>query len=59
MEIIEPINATMLETMNIGAATSFKYVTGVTLGDVVEMDKAAFLPDDYIQAEFCEDFKNR
>ena len=46
--------------MNIGAATSFRYVTGVTLGDVVGMDKAALdLPEDYLEAEFCEDFKTR
>jgi phosphatidylinositol glycan class S len=55
--VIEPINATTLETMSIGAKTSYKYVTGVTLGDIVEMDKAAFnLPEDYLEAEFCEDF---
>merc|ERR1711862_417214 len=40
IDVIEPINATSLETMSIGAATSFKYVTGVTLGDVVDMDSA-------------------
>ena len=60
VQVIEPINATTLETMNIGAATSFRYVTGVTLGDVVGMDKAALdLPEDYLEAEFCEDFKTR
>ena len=60
IDVIEPINATSLETMSIGAATSFKYVTGVTLGDVVDMDSArALLPEDYQAAEFCEDFVHR
>ena len=58
VDVIEPINATTLETMSIGAATSFKFVTGVSLGDIVEMDKS-FLPETYQQADFCEDFVTR
>jgi len=59
IQVIEPINATTLETMSIGAATSFKYVTGVTLGGVLDQDKVSMLPEEYQKAEFCEDFKNR
>jgi len=58
VQIIEPINPSTLECMNIGAATSFKFVTGVTLEDVSGEDKS-YLPEEYHQAEFCEDFSVR
>jgi len=59
VSVIEPINATTLETMNIGAATSFQMVTGVTLADVVGQSDKSYLPAEYREAEFCEDFEHR
>lgn len=52
---IEPINATSLECMSLGAATSFKYVAGLTLREAKAMAPAS-LPEDLRAASFCDDF---
>ena len=53
--MLEPLAATSLECMSVGAPTSFTAVTGVTLGEARKMDPALF-PDAFQSVDFCEEF---
>ena len=56
--VLEPLASTSLECMNVGAPTSFKAVTGVTLGEARKMD-ASLLPEDFQDVSFCDEFEAR
>eukprot|EP00210_Caulerpa_lentillifera_P001907 g1834.t1 len=56
--VIEPITAASLECMAAGAQTSFKMVTGTTLGTALQRDRAV-LPDGFQNGLFCADYELR
>ena len=55
---VEPINSSSLECMHVGAPTSFKAVTALTLGELHDLT-IADLPEEFAGAELCEDFAAR
>ena len=58
LQVLEPVAATSLECMHVGAPTSFSAVTGTTLGEARKMDPDAF-PEAFRVAGFCEEFEAR
>ncbi|KAK9817521.1 hypothetical protein WJX74_005799 [Apatococcus lobatus] len=56
--VIEPINASSLESMVAGASTCFQHVYSTTLRDAQTKDKSSW-PEQFQQAPFCENFEIR
>ncbi|MCO5572428.1 hypothetical protein L7F22_026183 [Adiantum nelumboides] len=56
--LIEPVQASSLECLENGGATSFLHVTGSTLGIALKCD-ASLLPSEFSSGRFCNQFEFR
>lgn len=56
--LVEPIQASTLECLENGGATSYRHVTASTLGTALKYD-VSLLPPEFASGIFCEDFDFR